>query len=165
MNKGFYACVAIVSFSQSLTLSLFEHLDGAAEAMAFPRGLIRLRGGVSTLERGMIVAITGTACVTRGVGRRRASERGAAVAAVVDLVPVLQLREPRFYVLEFRRIQLVQRLRRQQRVDLLLGFRYPVRRLRMRLEGLRKGPRFVLLHGFDLFEKRSQRLWIITRPV
>ena len=72
---------------------------------------------------------------------------------VVDLVPVLELREPRLHILKLGSIQLVHRLWGQQRVDLLLGFRNAVRSLRMSFEGLRKGPWFVFLHGLDLFEK------------
>ena len=109
--------------------------------------LILLRSSIPTFKGGVLVTVT---TASSSVGRARGggtSQSRTAIVTVIDFVPVLDLRESRLYVLKLRSIQLVHRLRRQQRIDLLLGFRNAVRGLRMSLESLGQRPGFVLLHA------------------
>ena len=83
------------------------------------------------------------------------SPQSGAVATMtgIKFVPIFQLRQPRFYIFEFRSIQFVFGLGGQQSVDLALSSRDSIGSLRMSIEGFGKSTRLLFLHCLHFFEE------------
>src|SRR6516162_795529 len=81
----------------------------------------------------VILVVTLVSVLVSGfVGGRRAAQAGLVAGLVIDyFAPVLDAREPRFYIIEFRRGHYVLRSRGKNFGDLLLRFRNAIRCLRM----------------------------------
>src|SRR5579872_5335827 len=96
------------------------------------------------------------------IGSGGAAQSRTVVFRVLNFVAILNRRQPRLHVLEFGGVLDVFLPGRQQVPDLLLRHLDPVRRLRVRAEGLGKEARFLLLLRLQLFEEGNERLRVIA---
>src|SRR5271169_5600473 len=119
--------------------------------------VVRLVAGVAAVAAAAIVGVI----VAGG-----APQCGTVLVLVIgQLAAVLDGRQPRLHVLEFRSIHNILGTRRQDAVDLFLALGDAVRSLRVSRESLGQRARLLLLLGLHLLEEGNEGFRIVPRLV
>src|SRR5438067_3749639 len=118
---------------------------------------------ITTMQRRTI--IVGRLAIFIRLVRRTTQRRLARVLVVDDFATILQSRQSRLHLIEFRSGNYVFILLRQNSGDLLLRMLNAIRSRRMRSKGLRQRARLFLFRSLDLFEEVDHRLRIVAAGI